>query len=408
MTQITDDVREWDAAPLIPYQGQMWVSYSQVGRYTECPRRWAMSKVYEEQRAGVQLVLGSWWHAIRAALNLAQGEADGTLMEGMTPKTLGVKTWWGDPDVELDPGIGAVGILLAAKDHWDRHETSVLATWFKENFTEKYRMPLPHYLKHLLLMWDLYKPSNLGKVLGVEVDLKVDLDGPSGPIRLVGYIDTIDLGEFGVRVIDNKTVGGQIPEDNSRATYEQQLAVYKYAWQRALVDGGDNGPLAQWGDVTEVGYEYVSTRKFAQPVLTKSGKLSATPQYPLDVYLSWVQQMQAEAAATGAEPIDVDQKELAKRSNPEYGETWVSLQTRMASDHLVKAHIQSIVDVTEQMRLTQKRWDRDGIATPLLSDKCVRCPFWGLCADQCEGYTSQDLRDVPDDVLNDLYLKRIR
>jgi len=70
-----------------------------------------------------------------------------------------------------------------------------------------------------------YYPFNQGKVLGIERQVFINLDG-QGEYRLRGYIDRIDQAKDGIYEIHDYKTSKSLPEQ-SRMDEDRQLALYQ-------------------------------------------------------------------------------------------------------------------------------------------------------------------------------------
>lgn len=179
----------------------MTYSHSKLGSYENCPRQYKFAYVdrIRREEEGIEAFLGNCFHRAMEKLY-----------------------------TELRFRVMGLDELLAFyQDTWKKnfHEKIVIVN--QEKTADDYlRLGLrfiEDYYRH-------YHPFNQNRILGVEREIEVDLDG-SGKYILRGYVDRIDLTPDGTYEIHDYKTGSFLPTQED-VDSDRQLAVYQLGLQK--------------------------------------------------------------------------------------------------------------------------------------------------------------------------------
>jgi putative RecB family exonuclease len=179
----------------------MTYSHSKLGTYENCPRQYKFAYLdrIRREEEGIEAFLGNCFHQAMEKLY-----------------------------TELRFRVMSLDEVLAFyRDTWKKnfHEKIVIVN--QEKTADDY---LKLGLKFIEDYYRHYYPFNQNRILGVEREIEVDLDG-SGKYILRGYVDRIDLTPDGVYEIHDYKTGSFLPAQQDIDS-DRQLAVYQLGLQK--------------------------------------------------------------------------------------------------------------------------------------------------------------------------------
>ncbi|MBC7360686.1 MAG: PD-(D/E)XK nuclease family protein [Candidatus Aminicenantes bacterium] len=179
----------------------MAYSHSRLGTYETCPRRYKFAYIdgLRREEEGIEAFLGSRFH-----------EAMEKLYSELRFRVMSLEE-----------------LLAFYEDSWKKnfHEKIVIIN--EERTADDYfrlgQKFIEDYYRH-------YYPFNQNRILGIEQEIKADLDG-TGKYILWGFIDRIDLTPDGVYEIHDYKTGSTLPSQQE-VDSDRQLALYQIGLQQ--------------------------------------------------------------------------------------------------------------------------------------------------------------------------------
>lgn len=108
------------------------------------------------------------------------------------------------------------------------------------------------------------------ELLGTEIDVDVVLDLPSGPVRIAGRVDRLELDERGgLHVVDLKT--GKTPPTKAELVEQPQLGTYQLAVQAGAFEEFAPGAAAAGASLVQLGTGTKTFVRQVQPPLPGGG-----------------------------------------------------------------------------------------------------------------------------------------
>ena len=179
----------------------MTYSHSKLGTYENCPRQYRFAYVdrIRREEEGIEAFLGNCFHQAMEKLY-----------------------------TELRFRVMSLDELQAFyQDAWRKNFHGKIVIVEKEKTADDY---FKLGLKFIEDYYRHYHPFDQNRILGVEREIEVDLDG-SGHYILRGYVDRIDLTPDGVYEIHDYKTGSFLPTQQDIDS-DRQLAVYQIGLQK--------------------------------------------------------------------------------------------------------------------------------------------------------------------------------
>jgi hypothetical protein len=261
-----------------------------------CERKFAYKyplKVKPVDRESSAMLLGSWWHALRAIDSTERGIKHESLLKPTTPRSTGdsgltlvpdgtdllVKGLQGSTDLGR-LSLSAGSVLIAASAWW-AEQTSEKA----DEYLAKWGASLPDLLDGLNSRWLDHYAEALPSQRPLLVEQKWERQVGNTDLYLIGYTDEVqhDLSK-GVTVVVDWKSHASWPSESESVLDLMDSQLHLYAW-------GVSALLADTKySVQALTYDRVRVKNPATPTLTKTGNLSkATTDYDLWSYLRWVE-----------------------------------------------------------------------------------------------------------------------
>lgn len=373
---------------------QQWTSYSGLTKHRQCPAAWTYSSLRGLEQIpadskAVDMWFGTWWHALRAADDITKGNRVGTLVKA--PETLSVPglphdrsygDGWKPEKVPSDTTPG--GILDYVGVWWAAQDDATKDAWMKV-YRQEPQQRLVYVDEQWHERWD--EENEYEQPLAVEVRWSRSLPAVTMPdgskvdpaTTLVGYIDEVYYDrKRGLVVARDRKTHGEIPNASALDDMtDSQLMLY--AWGGAQVIGGFGR-----GQIRAIGYDRVRGPASKTPVLTKSGKLSATiTDFDARTYREWAAKGQEypglKADGSGAGVYQMEPDVLAARLTPAAWAKWFDRSLTPLNMNVLRAHLRAAADTALDQRLTRERVAVEGMAARNFTWSCRRCEFVGLC-----------------------------
>lgn len=282
-------------------------------------------------------------------------------------------------------------VLSAARQWWDG-----LAPALREEYVSQIGQEVPQRLQTMLTRWrDFWEQDRKGEqVLAVEMYWRRALRTPSGSTTtLFGFIDEVylDTARNLVVVRDIKTSRNSL-DTQTTADDMMDSQLHLYAW-------GASPAIEAWeqGKVRALSYDRIRSGAPLSPEVTVSGNLSkAVTGYDLETYLEWAKGPSGEGVPWGKDGeyfktgkrageakfghYQAEESVIERLSTPAARSAWYQRTLTPLNVHLVREHLRSAMDTTEDSQRTRKRFEETGSAARNLSkNNCRWCDFAKLC-----------------------------
>ena len=360
-----------------------YTSNSALNQHRTCPQQYTYRRLRKIERIPgddpkVELEMGNWWHALRAANSIDRGRKHGTLQA--FPEELG--TVDGGPRISTEESTNSVESRVwgEATRWWDAQNAAV-----KDEWTARIGQGMPDRLLAMdRIWWDRWeKQIENERPLAVEFWWERPLpsltDGTDPNTIEVGVIDEVylDTAQNMVVIRDHKSHKKIGEEGTAENMMDSQLQVY--AWGASKV-------IASWGfgPVRAVAYDRIRMTAGKEPKITQMGGLSATVKdYDLNTYLEWVQKGQTypgrkkDGSQSGTYVLD--QGVVDHLKSPDERAKWARRSLAPLNMHVVKTHLRSAVDAAIDVSKTVARFEEQGDAARNFGGACRWCDYTDLC-----------------------------
>lgn len=360
-----------------------YTSNSALNQHRTCPQQYTYRRLRKIERIPgddpkVELEMGNWWHALRAANSIDRGRKHGTLQA--FPEELG--TVDGGPRISTEESTNSVESRVwgEATRWWDAQNAAV-----KDEWTARIGQGMPDRLLAMdRIWWDRWeKQIENERPLAVEFWWERPLpsltDGTDPNTIEVGVIDEVylDTAQNMVVIRDHKSHKKIGEEGTAENMMDSQLQVY--AWGASKV-------IASWGfgPVRAVAYDRIRMTAGKEPKITQMGGLSATVKdYDLNTYLEWVQKGQTypgrkkDCSQSGTYVLD--QGVVDHLKSPDERAKWARRSLAPLNMHVVKTHLRSAVDAAIDVSKTVARFEEQGDAARNFGGACRWCDYTDLC-----------------------------
>lgn len=374
------------------------LSQSVLGKHRECPQKWH----YEVQRGlaptpglkyPVALVLGSWWHALRAVEALTRGRALGSLVEGGTPET--ILTHNGGPT--FDPQTATVEDVLEGARKFHARLTGVE----RESWLDQRGEPLEASLRRM----DAAYTSRWHQARATEYPLAVELkfsremgrddaEGGTGrPLVLEGIADELYWDDMRRMVVlrDHKTARTLDAHTSAQDMMLSQMQVY--AWGLApTVNVWGRGPIRA------TSYDRVRTAVPSTPALTATGSLSkSVTDYDVETYRAWAAteptwgkpgEFYVSGAKKGKPKFGTyaeDPAVIERLTTPKEMDKWQARTLVPLNRSIVQSHLRAAFHTALDVERSKKRVADYGETIRNLGRGCEWCPMAELCRAEMAG-----------------------
>lgn len=394
-----------------------YATYSQITTHRRCPQRWMYAydrrlEKIDPEDVRVELELGNWWHALRAADSIERGLSKGSLQ--WIPKR--ISTVDDGPVIDLAPldelreqfemhgSVRYVQLVLdEAETWWD-----TLSDFEKESWQGRVGGTVVERLRYMNARWherwdgDLAYESPLAVELYWRRELPALTDHETGEKRdpdtvMVGYVDEVFYDERRNIVVarDHKTHKTLGIRSSAEDMMDSQLQVY--AW-------GASPTVSAWGygPIKAVAYDRVRSTAPKSPAVTGTGTLSkSVTDYDLATYLSFTAGPDGVGVPWGVPDTyyvsgkkkdqpkfgtyQAEDEIIAKLSDPAALSAWQQRTLVPLNRNIVTTHLRAAVDTSLDMISTRERARQTREAGRNLTDACKWCPFQELCRAEMTG-----------------------
>ena len=395
---------------------RQYLAYSQLTVHRQCPQRWMyahdrkLEKVDPED-ARVELEMGQWWHALRAADSIERGLVHGTLQS--IPRR--ISTTDDGPEIKLPSlenlraehehsGVHLVRQVLEAADQWWKSRSG----YEVDAWEERIGADMPSNLRRMSAAWKERWSDELAyeRPLAVELYWRRDLptltDRSTGEIRdthttMTGYVDEVylDIRRNLVVARDHKAHKKLSEQSAADDMMDSQLQIY--AW-------GASPTVSSWGlgPIRATAYDRVRTTVPKSPTVTASGTLSkSVTDYDLATYLAFAAGPDGDGVPWGEEGVyfktgkragepkfgryTAEESVIEKLSDPAALSAWQQRTLTPLNRNIVRTHLRAAVDTAGDIRVTRDRAAETREAGRNLSKGCEWCPFAALCRAEMVG-----------------------
>ena len=362
-----------------------YTSNSALSQHRTCPQQYTYRRLRKIERIPgddpkVELEMGNWWHALRAANSIDRGRRHGTLQA--CPDELG--TVDGGPRISTETRGGddlvETRVWEAAKLWWSQQNAAVQDEWearIGQGMTERLNAMDR-------IWWDRWEEQTENeRPLAVEFRWERALpsltDGTDPNTIEVGVIDEVylDTAQNMVVIRDHKSHKKIGDEGTAENMMESQLQVYAWGASRQIASWG-------YGPVRAVAYDRIRMTAGKEPKITQMGGLSATVKdYDLYTYLAWVKRGQTypgrKKDGSQAGTYEVDENVVAHLKSPDERAKWARRSLAPLNMHVVKTHLRSAVDAAIDVTRTVARFEDQGDAARNFGAACRWCDYTDLC-----------------------------
>lgn len=369
------------------------ISQSNLNLHRECPQKWTYRTLRGLDRRPslnfpAALVIGSWWHAVKAAHAITRGRDLGSLPEDRIPET--ITTVNGGPILPNTATVGDVFEEMSA--YWSRLPALERASYVDQRDES--------LLDTLNRLWDRHlarwgEDEKHEHPLAVEFPFRkrITTTDDGTEMYLEGIADEIYLDtRTGMVVLRDSKAEADLPAATlADDMMKSQLQVY--GW-------GLNGVVKEWGHgpIRMISYDRIRTVRPATPKVTVSGSLAKTPSdYDLTTYLAWAEAgvpwgKVGEYVASGANKgkpkfgvYEVEPKVVENLSKTAEQDKWSRRTLTPLNKNIVMSHMRAAVGTALDVENTKARVSEHGEATRNFGRQCGWCPFAELCRAEMVG-----------------------
>lgn len=325
-----------------------------MNRLRHCEQQYYFAEVVGlETQSSVNMLLGSWFHALMQAQGIRQGVVQQSLLSDHKVVDLGFDAI--DPVPLDDLGDPTSGDFVADVH---RYLLNNVAAYFPTGLDEELD-ELPGrawflYNRYVARWFPLMQSET---VLLVEHEWQRDTNG----VTYGGKVDRVLINADGLLVVRDYKSTGSVPTSNFRLINSQ---LHLYAWGLAPL-------LAEYGlgDIMLVEYDYAYTYP-PKVRLTKAGRLYKN-QPALDTYA-----LAALLKHEGADPESPHFAEHFQRAEEEGNERFFRRSSLPVNEHVVRRLLDE-QDILLERAEAMERGDRLPVINP--GRHCDWCSFTGLC-----------------------------
>lgn len=365
------------------------LSYSTLTRHRECPQAFNYQYVQNYQRLHldppVKRILGSWWHALRAADSMKRGMAKGTIVHSPTQFKI-------EEDlIDHDHDHPTRWVAARALDYWRGLDNEVKDIWIAE-----IGEPLPERLLKMDLAWHGRWAADLEheEPLAVEIEWTREINGRV----LQGQVDEVyrDTKRGLIVARDHKSMGSLPTAESVEDLMDSQLHFYGWGVTPILKEFGI-------GEIQALSYDRARSKMPTPPALTQAGALSkSVTDYDLQTYLDFVgggiewgiPDTYVQSGPNKGKPkfgvYTVDPEVVERLSSPSAQAVWHVRTLTPININIVKSHLRSALDTAEDITRTMERLMDRGEAARNFTKRCGYCDYAALCRAQMVGGSDGD------------------
>lgn len=384
-----------------------FVSYSSLTTHRTCPQRWSyrylagISRTAEDTR--IELDLGSWWHAMRAADAIRRGTDLGSLVSAPHRITTtddgpslvrrsddrldryALDNPRGDepPSAEEAAPVDVKRVLALMQLWWKTLSGDVKDAWVE--------FCGDHPVRHLISMerrWRARWGEDLQHEQPVAVEAKFRRQLPGTTAILGGRVDEVYRDDRrGLVVARDYKTGKSIDQSAEEDLLDSQL--HLYSW-------GINPLVEGWvgKEISAVGYDRIRTSPPKPPAVTQSGTLSkSVTDYDLATYRAWAAGPTGHGVPYPGRKKDgsqagfytEDPKVVEKLSTPAARAVWTDRTLTVLNRNVVRSHLIAALDTVREAGRTKARFEGSAEASRNFSRSCRWCDYADLCRAELMG-----------------------